>query len=447
MSRSISGRPSASPQDIALKDTQAGKLAVTRYNGNYLALLLRGSRLLAASVFSDSPSKVGSVYIGKVKNLVKNINACFVEIADGELCFLPLADCRTPFMINRRFDGRILEGDELVVQVVRDALKTKQAAVTTKISLSGKYIAVSAGSPKTGISSKLSPLQKEALFAMLKRHGLVDSKGYLVRGGKEEIPFGIVVRTEAGRLVKESASVQGLSPADLPSITEEEDFLAQFEALLEQFTQLFQNALHRTCFSCLQGAAEPYQTAIEQFYPEEYDEVVTDVDSLYPALKEYYGRQSGPCQKPVRFYQDSSYSLSKLYSIESRLQDALSARVWLKSGGYLVIEPTEALTVIDVNTGKYSVQKDMMDTFYQINREAAREIALQLRLRNLSGIIVVDFINMDSSQKQEELLQYMKQLVRSDRVRTSVIDMTPLGLVEITRKKINRSLKEQLEQA
>ena len=118
--------------------------------------------------------------------------------------------------------------------------------------------------------------------------------------------------------------------------------------------------------------------------------------------------------------------------------------MWLKSGGYLVIEPTEALTVIDVNTGKYSAHSQSGETFFKINCEAAAEIALQLRLRNLSGIIIVDFINMDSAEKQEELLRYLTQQVRRDRVRTDVIDMTGLGLVEITRRKTGRPLGDFL---
>ena len=128
------------------------------------------------------------------------------------------------------------------------------------------------------------------------------------------------------------------------------------------------------------------------------------------------------------------------------MSEALGKRVWLKSGGYLVIEPTEALTVIDVNSGKYSGKKGIRDTFRMINREAALEIARQLRLRNLSGIILVDFINMEEADDRQELLEFLSAQLKRDPVKTALIDMTPLGLVEITRKKIRRPLKEQLEQ-
>ena len=125
------------------------------------------------------------------------------------------------------------------------------------------------------------------------------------------------------------------------------------------------------------------------------------------------------------------------------METALASRVWLKSGGYLIIEPTEALTVIDVNTGKYEAGKDPQETYRRINLEAAEEVAIQLVLRNLSGIIIVDFINMQSASYNRELLNHLKALVQKDKVQTHVVDMTPLGLVEITRKKISKPLREQ----
>ena len=145
----------------------------------------------------------------------------------------------------------------------------------------------------------------------------------------------------------------------------------------------------------------------------------------------------------VRLYQDKVLPLSVLYSVESKLETALASRVWLKSGGYLIIEPTEALTVIDVNTGKYEAGKDPQETYRRINLEAAEEVAIQLVLRNLSGIIIVDFINMQSASYNRELLNHLKALVQKDKVQTHVVDMTPLGLVEITRKKISKPLREQ----
>ena len=147
---------------------------------------------------------------------------------------------------------------------------------------------------------------------------------------------------------------------------------------------------------------------------------------------------------PLRLYEDS-YPLRALYHLETELDHATSKNVWLKSGGYLVIEPTEAMTVIDVNTGKNVDKKSPEDTYFKTNMEAAVEIAAQLRLRNISGIIIVDFIDMADEEHNTELLNSFKRILSSDPVKTTLIDMTSLGLVEITRKKIKRPLMEQLK--
>ena len=161
-------------------------------------------------------------------------------------------------------------------------------------------------------------------------------------------------------------------------------------------------------------------------------------------MKAYLEEQQPSDADKLRFYEDKLLPLAKLYSLEKHLEDALSQRVWLKSGGYLIIQPTEALTVIDVNTGKYDGKKRQEETFLKINMEAAKEIGRQLRVRNLSGIIVIDFISMEDKEKKQELIEYFKEVIRQDPVRTTFVDMTGLDLVEITRKKQHRPLHEQL---
>ena len=146
----------------------------------------------------------------------------------------------------------------------------------------------------------------------------------------------------------------------------------------------------------------------------------------------------------LSLYTDENLPLMKLYRLESVLKSASDRRVWMKSGGYLVIEPTEALTVIDVNTGKYTGKKTPAETILKINLEAAHEVARQLSLRNLSGIIIVDFIDMESKEDQETLMRTLGEELSRDPVKTILVDMTRLGLVEITRKKVRRPLHEIL---
>lgn len=404
-------------------------LLFTRQKERMCALLLQEDRLKAAQVLEENPSKIGAIYIAKVKNVVKHIEACFVEIADGELCFLPLKEASSAFLINRKFDGRILEGDELLVQVTRDAQKTKQASITAHVSISNEVFAISLGSARIGYSGKLSKARKQEISDLLDAQK-IQEKGNLLPGQvlppqKSEVSVGMVVRTQA----------QNLS---------EEALLTAWNELQEQWNNLLQTALHRTCFSCLVEPPAGFKAVLEQLvYPYEYAEILTDDKTLFQQL-EIYCQKKLP-EKEVRLYVDDTFPLSKLYSLASKLDTALNQRIWLKSGGYLVIEPTEALTVIDVNSGKYEAKKNNHDTAFKVNCEAAQEIALQLRLRNLSGIILVDFINMDSKEQEAMLMEQLKEDVRKDKQKTTVVDMTPLGLVEITRKKSYKTLREQFQ--
>lgn len=455
MSRTIGAKASVTmtESDIQLRKTDSGKLLFTSYRGQNCALLIQGDRLMEASFFPKKPSKIGAIYIGKVKSIVKNIDACFVEIDQGELCFLPFKSASVVQLLNRCYDGRILEGDELLVQVVRDAQKAKRASVTTEISMSSDYFVMTMGHRKVCYSTKLSQRRKEAIGKLLKEDGCLEQDGMLLLSetlpmkGQELPPTGMIVRTKAEEL--ESG----------------EELIGKLHEILERYVRLLHIARYRSCFSCLVRAETEVVSAMRQFAADmESIEIITDQPAFYEELQGICGlggngssREKdhfhGICQGDsifqgrevdVRLYTDSALSLSALYSIQNKLKSALESKVWLKSGGYLVIEPTEALTVIDVNSGKYDRGKESQDAYLKVNLEAAEEVALQLRLRNISGIVIVDFINMRSPSDNIQLLHTLKALVKRDRVQTSVIDMTPLGLVEITRKKISRPLWEQV---
>lgn len=403
-----------------------GKLIFTEYNKRKLAMLFSGNRLVAVRTLPDANGRIGSVYVGKINKITPAINACFVEIQDGEMCFLPLSEAQSPFLLNRPYDGRLVAGDELAVQLTREAQKTKQPSVSAKISLSNEYFALSMdGSSHVGYSGKLSVSKKEQLQDLLTASGILQSK----------------------RLKQKLFSVEGISLPKIGGVVrtlageaDEDRFVSSVSELCTEFAELLTAAPYRTSGSCLKSAPPVYQDVLDTFaYPDEYDEIITDDTALFEDLSAFC-KEKMP-EKKVRFYGDASYPLHKLYSIETRISEALGQRVWLKSGGYLVIEPTEALTVIDVNSGKYESRKN--SAFSQINLEAAEEIALQLRLRNLSGMIVVDFINMNSQKQEEALLKRLRQLVKKDKIKTNVVDITPLGLVEITRKKCDRPFYEQ----
>ena len=181
-----------------------------------------------------------------------------------------------------------------------------------------------------------------------------------------------------------------------------------------------------------------------QTYTADLTSIITDDPQIYNSLEHYLKENDLQNLSKLRLYQDDLLPLYKLCRLEREIDLATSRQVWLKSGGYLVIDPTEALTVIDVNTGKYSSKKLRRETLKTINLEAAKEAARQIRLRNLSGIILIDFINMENKEDQKELLAFLESRLFADPVKTRLIDMTKLELVEITRKKVYKTLKEQI---
>ncbi|MGN0305935.1 MAG: ribonuclease E/G [Lachnospiraceae bacterium] len=389
-------------------------LMLTKEKGKILSLLFQENRLIRANAYPEHGSDLESIYIGKVKNMVPSLEAAFVEYKPETIGFLPMKQVKNPVLTNRTFDGRLIVGDELVVQVEKEGIKNKPPGLTCNLSFTGKYCVLTTGKKTLGFSNKLSLEQKERLKGSLLENRLEE------RLAEEGV--GMVVRTNAGQL-------ENLQP-----------LLEEITTLLEEKNRLLQTACHRICFSLLQKTLAPYLAGIRDLYSYSYDKILTDDETMFKEIQQTFGEK-----EKLFFYQDEVISLSRLYQVETRLKEALGEKVWLSSGAYLVIQPTEALTVIDVNSGKYQKKAKEQDTFYQINREAAKEIALQLKLRNLSGIIIIDFINQNSQEQDKELLQYLTKLVKEDSVQTKVMGMTALGLVEVTRKKISPPLWAQLK--
>ena len=468
MSRRINSNQVHTDEQIqSMQNSTLGKLIFTSYKGEMCGLLIHDNRLIAARVLNDERNRMGAIYIGKIKNVVKNINACFVEIPEQEICFLSEKEAGYPILLNRKYDGRLLEGDEILVQLSKEAQKGKLASLTANISLSNEYVAIAIGSKKIGYSGKLAKERKEEIREWLRSEGIAKDGYFVPEAATTFMPETVTDRLPSEILSQSNFALSlGLVIRTKAAECSQKELLHQLGVLFGEFMSIIATAQHRTCFSCIRQAISGFEMILyEMVYESEYDEIVTDDSKLYEDLLKYVEEKR--LSKGIRLYQDDNFSLSKLYSLEQKFDTALNVRVWLKSGGYLVIEPTEALTVIDVNTGKYEVSakgKALASTsasekasikgacnvaslaaYEKINREAAEEVARQLRLRNLSGIILVDFINMESKEQEEELLSYLRELVRKDKIKTNVIDITPLGLVEITRKKSNKPLREQFK--
>ena len=360
----------------------------------------------------DEVSILGNIYVGKVINIVKNIEAAFVQIQDGIICYYSLKENPEPVYIKKAGGSELVQGDEILVQVEKEALKTKDPVVTSNLNIPGKYMAITTGNQKLGISSKISPEKKQELKEFF---GKLDLQGN-----------GIVIRTNAA-----AASYEML--------------VQEFDFLMQRLQKMKETAVHRTAFSLLYRADSFYLQRLRNMYMGELDKVITDVKSVYTEIEEYLSIYQPEDKERLILYEDDILSLPALYNITRDLERTLQRQVWMKSGAYLVIEPTEACTVIDVNTGKCdSKRKDRQKTFLKINLEAAKEVANQIRLRNLSGIILVDFIDLEKEEDKKQLMHELRELLKKDAVPTNLVDMTKLQLAEITRKKQKKPLHEQI---
>lgn len=409
-------------------DKSNGKIIITTIKNHRFALLHRDNRILSAQVLRTDAHAVGNIYVGRVTSISENIGAAFVDIGGGCLTFLPLAEVKSAHITNRKADGPLKAGDELLVQIVKEPIKTKLAGVSTKLTLTGRYVVVGEKTPKKPVGEKSQPKPGGG-----KTPGTIHVSAKLDDAIKERF------RTlEPLRRIAADCSL--IVRTNAASLSGDEPLIAEASHLSETLAHIVQISDTRTCYSCLYRSLPDWAVFIENAYRTEYDEVITDLADVYQDLQDVCAKIS----IPVRFYEDPLLPLCKLYALKTRMQEISDKKVWLKSGAYLVIEPTEALISIDVNTGKYENGKEPEETYYRINREAAEAIAWQLRARNLSGIILADFINLKDKAREAELLERMRELLKQDPVHTRVVDMTALGLMEITRKRIDPSLAEQL---
>lgn len=389
------------------------RLVITRWRGRILTALLTDGVLQELDL-EEETSILGNIYIGKVKNVVKNLNSAFVDF--GKACTGYYSLTENPVSIHTTpHTGALKAGDEIVVQVAKDAVKTKDPVLTANLNFTGKYAVLTAGKPIIGFSAKIADKEwKEALKPQLEA---------LTKGR-----VGLIIRTNAYQ-------------------ADSEVLMREITHLMEEYEKVLADAPFRTCYSLLYQAQAGYIGNLNSCPAGSLDAVVTDDEETYQNLNSYLKAYQPELSGLVRRYSDPLVSLSKLYGLETALEQVCQKRVWLKSGGYLVIEQTEAMVVIDVNTGKYSGKKSQGEAIRKINLEAAEEICRQLRLRNLSGIIMVDFIDMKSEEDKSLLMDTLKRCAMKDPVKTTVIDMTPLNLVELTRKKGRRPLAEQIGKA
>ena len=361
-------------------------------------------------------SILNNIYVGKVETISPNIGAAFVRFSEGQNGFFPLAETvHTIFTGSHAQNKTLRQGDEILVQVNRDAMKGKLPALTADLNLPGRFFVLTTADKKLGMSSKLSVDEKKCLYKWL------EEADY----DFENPAFGLIVRTNASEASKE-------------------EFLMEYQYLQKLYQKITVSGKNRTCYSLLYENPASYLNLLRDQYAKNLEEVVTDISVIYETVLGYLQDFSPEETGKVRFYQDSLLPLYKLYQLEGIIDEIYHEKIWLKSGGFLMIQQTEAFVSIDVNSGKYTDKKKAEEAYRKINLEAAKEIARQLRLRNLSGIILIDFINMKNPDHQDELFHVLQKHLRKDPVKSKAVDITPLHILEMTRKKVRRPVIEDL---
>ena len=372
----------------------------------------------------------GNIYKGKVKDIIPGMDAAFIDIGWERTGFLYISEVSTPPTLYDEIPSSLLaeekkkedfskspiekalkEGEDIMVQVVRDPVGTKGPRLTTFITIAGRFLVLMPFIERLGISKRIiNPQERSRIAEILRKIKPQNS--------------GIILRT-LGEGKSEREIVQDLNYVSW--IWKKINF----------------NSKIRSAPSLLYQEPDlAIRFARDIFKPEE-DKLIIDNFRKFVQLKKFFSRYSRNMPSLVEFY-NSDVDLYKKYGVEDEIQKALKSKVWLPSGGFLAIEETEALVSIDVNSGKFTGVGGLEDTVLKINLEAAKEIARQVILRNLGGIIIIDFIDMRSIRNRKKLTSNLRNAFKDDRAVTKINTVSSFGLIEMTRERINLSLAQIL---
>ena len=375
----------------------------------------------------------GNVYKGRVMKVLPGMQAAFVDIGLEKAAFLYVGDVfdstseYTPLMEDEglelevepkrkrshatQIEDLLQEGQDILVQVSKEPISTKGARVTTYISIPGRYLVMMPGVNHIGVSRRIEESEERRRLREIVSRLRKPNTGYIIRTasqGRSEDDFNTDVEFlsrlwETIQRKKEKASAPSLMHNELDLV---------FRVIRDVFTR------------------DVDKLVIDA--PEEYDRVKEFVDSYIPQL----GRRVKPYEGDDPIFEH--------YGVEIEISRALGRKVWLKSGGYIILDQTEALTTIDVNTGRYVGKRSLEDTILKTNLEAVREIAYQLRLRNIGGILILDFIDMEREDNRRKVYAALQEALANDKAKTTISHISPIGLIEMTRKRIRESLGRTL---
>ena len=449
------------------------KWVLLRQNDRILSCLIDTAADRTLEIHSDpdeeSALRIGDIMTGRIDRIMHGLDAAFIDLPGGQKGYLPLRELEHAFFTGRSSPDRYCQGDELLVQVKQEAMKTKAATVTAQLSISDSLVVA-------GMEGEGSPLPSDSVEIRISKKLQAAARKELREFGQsifsETIPTGdldnpgkarfwVLFRTEASSILRKG---------------EQERIIAQAEHAVLILRQITERAPFLAFGTIHYRSPAPYLRRVGSIPVHEIQKIVTDDEDLFRELMAFFyptvqlpDQQDMPgdplsetaltdrwlrnamkyCDHPViEFYRDNMIPLFRLQSMTHRLEETLNRTVYLKSGGSLIIEHTEALNVIDVNTGKSEGSRkkgaDREKELLKLNLEAASEAARQIRLRNMSGIILIDFINMKGREHDQQLMDHLAHCLAADPVETKLVDMTRLGLVEITRRKVERPLFEVL---
>lgn len=369
------------------------EIVITKFGDHLVSMLLKDGQPVEFQCVSEKNKvDIGNIYIGVVKNVVKNINGAFVEFDKDETGFLS--------MRHRQYKA----GDEVLVQIKKEATEEKRPMLSDQIELTGKYLVLTSDKLSVGISNKIH--QKE------KKQELKEMAEPLVTQ-----EYGFILRTEAAKANKE-------------------DVLMEADRLSAKYHEIVAKRQYRKAPHLVDTNYDALEVLVHDIKPGSIDRIVTDQEEVGEQLKEK-GYEVSLCSYMAG-------DIERRYRFRHYLSEVFKRKIFMKSGGFLYIEQTEAMAVIDVNTGKSIGKKDQEAHIKKINLEAAKEAARQIRLRNLSGIIMIDFIDMKSKDDEKELLQVMQHYLNWDSKKAVAVDITKLGIMEITRKKEKNPIFRQI---
>jgi ribonuclease E len=361
-------------------------------------------------------SMVGNIYLGRVQNVLPGMEAAFVDLGRGRNAILYAGEVSYDEDVgdgHQRIEDVLKAGQSVIVQVTKDPMRSKGARLTAQVSLPGRFVVYVPDGGVSGISRRLPDRERERLRRIMKKIGSSEA--------------GVIVRTAA-----EGAS--------------EEDLTADLERLVKQWEQVSKKAKRGRPPKLLYEEPELVEKVVRDvFSPAEFRRIVTDAKDVHKRVQAYL-RDVAPDLLDRLELHEGPLPVFEEFHVEEQIHKALERKVWLPSGGYLIIERVEAMTVIDVNTGKHVGKTNLEETVVHTNLEAAEEIPRQLRLRDIGGIIVIDFIDMLFEQNRNQVIHKLQETLARDKTRSQVFDITPLGLLEMTRKKVSAGLLESFSE-